>query len=74
MAENCRESEDFEFDNRVSNLIWTICGNYGDEMPRNEKANRSKFNALYFGIIAGARRKYVDWHLINQWSCDKECL
>lgn len=73
MAENCRESEDFEFDNRVNNLMWTICGNYGDEMPRNEKINRSKFNALYFGIILGARRKYVDWHLINQYIEWRSC-
>lgn len=73
MAENCRESEDFEFDNRVNNLMWTICGNYGVEMPRNEKINSSKFNTLYFGIIAGARHKYVDWHLINQYIEWRSC-
>ncbi|PKM54565.1 MAG: hypothetical protein CVU98_13165, partial [Firmicutes bacterium HGW-Firmicutes-3] len=73
MAENCRETEDFEFDNRVNNLMWTICGNYGVEMPRNEKINSSQFNTLYFGIIAGARHKYVDWHLINQYIEWRSC-
>ncbi|WP_303868883.1 hypothetical protein [Acetobacterium wieringae] len=73
MAEKCRESEDSEFDNRVNNLMWTICGNYGDEMPENEKVNRSKFNALYFGAISGARRKYVDWYLINQYIEWRSC-
>ena len=34
MAENCRECEDFEFDNRVNNLMWTIGSNYGVDMPR----------------------------------------
>ncbi|KNZ41033.1 hypothetical protein [Acetobacterium bakii] len=67
MAENCWEYEDYEFDNRVINLMWTICGNYEAEMSRNEKTNLSKNAALYFGIIAGGRRKYVDWQLINQY-------
>lgn len=66
------EYEDFEFDNRVSNLMWTICGDYEQAMSTSEKTNLSKNIALYFGVTAGGRRKFINWKLLNQyvtWRC-----
>lgn len=67
MAENSWEYEDFEFDNRVTNLMWTICGNYGEEMNQTEKTDLSQNIALYFGIMAGGRRKCIDWLLVDRY-------
>lgn len=67
MKEMIWEYEDFEFDNRVSNLMWTICGDYEESMNASEKTNLSKNIALYFGVTAGGRRKFVNWKLVNQY-------
>jgi hypothetical protein len=61
------EYDDCEFDNRVANLMWTICGDYTTKMGQNEKINLSKNSALYYGITAGGRRKFVDWTKINRY-------
>lgn len=62
------EYDDYEFDNRVSNLMWTICGDYRAKMSKDEKHFKgSKEVALYQGITAGGRRKYLDWPLINTY-------
>ena len=40
MGENLHwEYDDFEFDNRVTNLMWTICGDYKEQMSTAEKTN-----------------------------------
>lgn len=59
------EYDDGEFDNRVTNLMWTICGDYSTRMDQKEKINLSQNSALYYGITAGGRRKFVDWPKIN---------
>lgn len=58
---------DYEFDNRINNLAWTICGDYSDNIDILEKDYSSKEVSLYFGIIAGARRKYVDWNIVKKY-------
>ena len=57
----------YEFDNRINNLAWTICGDYSDDIDVLEKDYSSKEVSLYFGIIAGARRKYVDWNIVKKY-------
>ena len=58
---------DYEFDNRINNLAWTIAGDYSDDIDVLEKDYSSKEVSLYFGIIAGARRKYVDWNIVKKY-------
>lgn len=58
---------DYEFDNRINNLAWTISGNYNDEIDISEKNYKSKDISLYFAIISGARRKYIDWDIVKKY-------
>ena len=58
---------DYEFDNRINNLAWTISGDYAEGIEVSEKDYSSKEVSLYFGIIAGARRKYVDWGIVKKY-------
>ena len=71
----------YEFENRVNNLAWTISGMYDEDIDSSEKDYSSKNVSLYFAIIAGARRKYLDWNIIKKYiisrikkSCNKETL
>lgn len=71
----------YEFENRVNNLAWTISGMYDEDIDSSEKDYSSKDVSLYFGIIAGARRKYLDWDIIKKYivsrikkSYDKDIL
>lgn len=57
----------YEFENRVNNLSWTISGMYDEDMDRSEKDYCSKDVSLYFGIVAGGRRKYLDWNIIKRY-------
>lgn len=59
--------DDMDFDNRVSNLMWTISGNYDENMDAGEKSAISKDVALYQGITAGGRRKYIDWNAVKRF-------
>ena len=58
---------EYEFDNRINNLAWTICGDYSDDIDVLEIDYFSKEVSLYFGIIAGARRKYIDWNIVKKY-------
>ena len=71
----------YEFENRINNLAWTISGMYDEDMDYSEKDYSSKDVSLYFAIIAGARRKYLDWDIIKKYilsrikkSYDKDIL
>ncbi|MEW9077919.1 hypothetical protein [Terrisporobacter glycolicus] len=71
----------YEFENRVNNLAWTVSGMYDEDIDSSEKDYSSKDVSLYFGIIAGARRKYLDWNIIKKYimsrikkSYDKDIL
>lgn len=71
----------YEFENRVNNLAWTVSGMYEEDIDSSEKDYSSKDVSLYFGIIAGARRKYLDWNIIKKYiisrikkSYDKDIL
>lgn len=57
----------YEFENRVNNLAWTISGMYNEDIDSSEKDYLSKDVSLYFGIIAGARRKYINWDIIKKY-------
>lgn len=58
---------EYEFDNRVNNLAWTISGKYDEEIDIAEKDYSSKNASMYYAIIAGARRKYVDWETVKKF-------
>lgn len=58
---------DYEFDNRVNNLAWTVSGVYSEDIDTSEKEYYSKDVALYFAIISGARRKYVEWNTVKKY-------
>jgi len=71
----------YEFENRINNLAWTVSGMYEEDIDSSEKDYSSKDVSLYFGIIAGARRKYLDWDIIKKYiisrikkSYDKDIL
>ena len=71
----------YEFENRINNLAWTISGMYDEDIDSSEKDYSSKDISLYFAIIAGARRKYLDWDIIKKYimsrskkSYDKDIL
>ncbi len=57
----------YEFENRINNLSWTISGNYDEDIDTSEKDYSSKDVSLYFAIIAGARRKFLDWNIIKKY-------
>lgn len=57
----------YEFENRINNLSWTISGNYDEDMDTSEKDYSSKDVSLYFAIVAGARRKFLDWNIIKKY-------
>ena len=57
----------YEFENRVNNLAWTVSGMYDEYIDSSEKDYLSKDVSLYFGIVAGARRKYIDWNIIKKY-------
>ena len=58
---------EYEFDNRVNNLAWTVSGKYDEEIYSSEKDYSSKDASMYYAIIAGARRKYVDWETVKKY-------
>ena len=59
--------DDLDFDNRVTNLMWTISGNYDENMDAGEKSFISRDVALYQGITAGGRRKYINWDAVKRF-------
>ena len=59
--------EDYEFENRINNLVWTISGNYNEEINISKENYISKDVAMYFAIMEGARHKYIDWDIIKKY-------
>ncbi|MBC3803698.1 nitric oxide reductase activation-like protein [Acetobacterium fimetarium] len=59
--------EDYEFDNRITNLMWTISGDYDENMDRGEKSFISENVALYHAVTAGGRRKFIDWTKVKKY-------
>lgn len=59
--------ENYEFDNRITNLMWTISGDYDENMDSGEKSFISKNVALYHAVTAGGRRKYIAWPSIKKY-------
>lgn len=57
---------DFDFENRLKNIMWTICGNYDQNLESFEAfSNKSKNISIYYAAKLGARRKYIDWNMIK---------
>ena len=40
--------DDYEFENRINNLAWTISGNYNEEVNISKENYISKDVAMYF--------------------------
>ena len=59
--------ENYEFDNRITNLMWTISGDYDENMDSGEKSFISKNVALYHAVTAGGRRKYIAWPSVKKY-------
>lgn len=59
--------EDYEFENRINNLAWTISGNYNEEINISKENYISKDVAMYFAIMEGARHKYIDWDIVKRY-------
>ncbi|MBC3886728.1 nitric oxide reductase activation-like protein [Acetobacterium paludosum] len=59
--------EDYEFDNRIANLMWTVSGDYDENMDSGEKSFISENVALYHAVTAGGRRKFVDWTKVKKY-------
>ena len=59
--------EDYEFENRINNLAWTISGQYNEEINTSKENYISKDVAMYFAIMEGARHKYIDWDTIKKY-------
>ena len=51
---------EYEFDNRVNNLAWTVSGKYDEEIDSSEKDYSSKDASMYYAIIA------VDWETVKK--------
>lgn len=58
---------DYEFENRVKNLAWTISGNYNKDIFISEEYYGSKNIELYIAIMSGARYKYVKWDEVEKY-------
>ncbi|SNT28175.1 Cobalamin biosynthesis protein CobT VWA domain-containing protein [Anaerovirgula multivorans] len=59
---------EYDFENRLTNLMWTICGDYDQELDELERFTKtSKDLAVYYAAKAGARRKYIDWNMIKKY-------
>jgi len=59
--------ENYEFDNRITNLMWTISGDYDENMDSGEKSFISENVALYHAVTAGGRRKYITWPSVKKY-------
>ncbi|HCX64815.1 MAG TPA: nitric oxide reductase activation-like protein [Eubacteriaceae bacterium] len=58
--------EDYDRDQRLKNIMWTVSGDYEQDLESFEKySDLSKDLAVYYAAKAGARRKYMDWKLIK---------
>ena len=61
MSDLMKEEYQLEIENRIKNLIWTVCGDYTLEArPDVEGFQKSRYIALYDGIKQGAFAKYFN--------------
>ena len=62
---------EYEFDNRVNNLALTVAGKYDEDIDMSEKDYSSKDASMYYAIIAGAMRKYIDWDVVKKYLANR---
>lgn len=66
------EEHQLEIENRIKNLIWTVCGDYTMEArPDVEGFLKSKYIALYDGIKQGAFAKYFQKEELSMYLVKK---
>lgn len=66
------EEHQLEIENRIKNLIWTVCGDYELEAkPDVEGFLKSKYIALYDGIKQGAFAKYFNKEELSMYLVKK---
>lgn len=67
-----REEHQLEIENRIKNLIWTVCQDYSlDARPDVEGFLKSKYIALYDGIKQGAFAKYFQKEELSMYLVKK---
>ncbi|NLN98205.1 MAG: hypothetical protein GX127_07520 [Eubacteriaceae bacterium] len=65
------EDESYLREQRSTHLMWTVCGDFQEELEEEEKKYITDHVALYAGLIAGGRRIYLDWPLLEQFILEK---
>lgn len=73
-AEDAQGMEEYQMDleNRIRNLIWTVSGDYGQEVkPDVSLFLRSRAIALYDGIKQGALARFYDKNLMGLYLVKK---
>ena len=59
--------DEFDFENRLKNLMWTVAGDYKADSSGKEYDYELKDYAIYEAAMLGARQKYVDWKLVKKY-------
>jgi len=65
------EDESYLREQRSTHLMWTICGDFQEELNEEEKKYITDYVALYAGLIAGGRRVYLDWPTLEEFFIQK---
>jgi hypothetical protein len=60
-----------ELDRRVANMMWTVSGRYDEKLSDAEKNWYSRDSALYYGITAGGRRRFLDWDMVKRFTVSR---
>ena len=80
MVESLKEAkwiyENHEFENkidkRIKNILWTISGDYDENMDNVEKSCVSENMALFHAVTAGGRRKYIVWPWVKKYVSSRQ--
>lgn len=63
-----RSDNNYDIENRLKNILWTVSGDYAGELDDYEKYSRLSGDlAVYSAAKAGARRKYIDWKAVQAY-------
>ncbi len=61
------EDEAYLREQRSTHLMWTVCGDFQEELNEEEKKYITDAVALYAGLIAGGRRLYINRGLLENF-------
>lgn len=59
--------DNYDFENRLNNLMWTISGDYSANAKEKEYNYELKDYAIYEAAMMGGRQKYIDWELMKKY-------